>query len=148
MSSIAERKALANACKSEEWSKAIRILDSIISKSFSAQDLWYILFSSYFLLSLSTMYLMVFALESAVLALWELSLCGFLPFFGVSSNRAFCYRQLELHKHTIKDCDKAIELNPTLLQAFILKVYECGACAATQVFRIYNVFTKCEYGAL
>lgn len=37
------------------------------------------------------------------------------------SNRAFCYSQLELHKHVIKDCDKALKLDPTLLQAYILK---------------------------
>lgn len=37
------------------------------------------------------------------------------------SNRAFCYSQLELHKHVIKDCDKALELDPALLQAYILK---------------------------
>ncbi|PWA98797.1 hypothetical protein CTI12_AA008460 [Artemisia annua] len=36
-------------------------------------------------------------------------------------NRAYCYSQLELHKHVIKDCDKAIQLDPTLLQAYILK---------------------------
>ncbi|XP_011622446.2 suppressor of RPS4-RLD 1 [Amborella trichopoda] len=96
MSSIAERKALANACKSEEWSKAIRILDSIISKSFSAQDL---------------------------------------------CNRAFCYRQLELHKHTIKDCDKAIELNPTLLQAFILK-----GCALSSMGKIEDALCVWEHG--
>lgn len=37
------------------------------------------------------------------------------------SNRAFCYSQLELHKHVIKDCDRALELDPALLQAYILK---------------------------
>lgn len=37
------------------------------------------------------------------------------------SNRAFCYSQLELHKHVIKDCDKALQLDPTVLQAYILK---------------------------
>ncbi|XP_020091961.1 suppressor of RPS4-RLD 1 isoform X2 [Ananas comosus] len=36
-------------------------------------------------------------------------------------NRAFCYSKLELHKHVIKDCDKALQLDPTLLQAYILK---------------------------
>ncbi|XP_027078399.1 suppressor of RPS4-RLD 1 [Coffea eugenioides] len=36
-------------------------------------------------------------------------------------NRAFCYSQLELHKHVVKDCDKALQLDPTLLQAYILK---------------------------
>lgn len=37
------------------------------------------------------------------------------------SNRAFCYGKLELHKHVIKDCDRALQLDPTLLQAYILK---------------------------
>lgn len=37
------------------------------------------------------------------------------------SNRAFCYSKLELHKHVIRDCDKALQLEPTLLQAYILK---------------------------
>lgn len=37
------------------------------------------------------------------------------------SNRAFCYSQLELHKHVIKDCDKALQLDPKLLQAYIFK---------------------------
>ncbi|KAJ3669831.1 hypothetical protein LUZ60_010155 [Juncus effusus] len=36
-------------------------------------------------------------------------------------NRAFCYSQLELHKHVVKDCDKALQLDPNLLQAYILK---------------------------
>ncbi|OWM82121.1 hypothetical protein CDL15_Pgr001695 [Punica granatum] len=36
-------------------------------------------------------------------------------------NRAFCYSQLELHKHVVKDCDRALQLDPTLLQAHILK---------------------------
>ncbi|KAJ6841917.1 suppressor of RPS4-RLD 1 [Iris pallida] len=36
-------------------------------------------------------------------------------------NRAFCYSQLELHKHVIKDCDRALELDRGLLQAYILK---------------------------
>uniref|UniRef100_A0A0E0Q3C1 Suppressor of RPS4-RLD 1 n=1 Tax=Oryza rufipogon TaxID=4529 RepID=A0A0E0Q3C1_ORYRU len=36
-------------------------------------------------------------------------------------NRAFCYSQLELHKHVVKDCDRALELDPALLQAYVLK---------------------------
>ncbi|KAG9160326.1 hypothetical protein Leryth_022656 [Lithospermum erythrorhizon] len=37
------------------------------------------------------------------------------------SNRAYCYSQLELHKHVIKDCDKALQLDPFHLQTYILK---------------------------
>ncbi|KAF9599992.1 hypothetical protein IFM89_002027 [Coptis chinensis] len=37
------------------------------------------------------------------------------------NNGAFYYNKLELHKHVIKDCDKAIQLDLTLLQAYILK---------------------------
>lgn len=37
------------------------------------------------------------------------------------SNRAFCYSQLELHKHVVKDCDRALQLDPALLQAYVLK---------------------------
>lgn len=37
------------------------------------------------------------------------------------SNRAFCYSQLELHKHVVKDCDRALLLDPALLQAYVLK---------------------------
>ncbi|KAI3763544.1 hypothetical protein L2E82_13466 [Cichorium intybus] len=39
------------------------------------------------------------------------------------AKRANCYSQLELHKHLINDCDKALKLDPTLLQAYILKVH-------------------------
>ncbi|KAG6729060.1 hypothetical protein I3842_01G007800 [Carya illinoinensis] len=73
---ISERVELAKLCSSRDWSKAIRILDSILSQSCAIQDI---------------------------------------------CNRAFCYSQLELHKHVIKDCDKALQLDPTLLQAHILK---------------------------
>ncbi|XP_058069963.1 suppressor of RPS4-RLD 1 isoform X1 [Magnolia sinica] len=76
MASIAERQELAKLCTSRDWSKAIRILDSLLSQSCSIQDI---------------------------------------------CNRAFCYSQLELHKHVIKDCDKALQMDPTLLQAYILK---------------------------
>lgn len=76
MASSSERLELAKLCSSRNWSKAIRILDSLLSRSCSIQDL---------------------------------------------CNRAFCYSQLELHKHVIKDCDRALELDPSLLQAYILK---------------------------
>ncbi|KAL2333468.1 hypothetical protein Fmac_014681 [Flemingia macrophylla] len=71
-----ERVELARLCASKDWSKAIRILDSLISRSAAIQDI---------------------------------------------CNRAFCYSKLELHKHVIKDCDTALQLDPTLLQAYILK---------------------------
>ncbi|GAB4849033.1 Suppressor of RPS4-RLD 1 [Ancistrocladus abbreviatus] len=75
-SAISERVELAKLCSSRNWSKAIRVLDSLLSRSFTIRDL---------------------------------------------CNRAFCYSQLELHKHVIKDCDRALELDPSLLQAYILK---------------------------
>jgi tetratricopeptide (TPR) repeat protein len=75
-SAISERVELSKLCCSRDWSKAIRVLDSLLSQSFAIQDI---------------------------------------------CNRAFCYSQLELHKHVVKDCDKALELDPTLLQAYILK---------------------------
>ncbi|XP_011099339.1 suppressor of RPS4-RLD 1 [Sesamum indicum] len=73
---VTERMELAKLCSSKDWSKAIRVLDSLLSKSCAIQDL---------------------------------------------CNRAYCYSQLELHKHVIKDCDKALQLDPKLLQAYILK---------------------------
>ncbi|KAL7231710.1 hypothetical protein ACSBR2_009860 [Camellia fascicularis] len=73
---ISERVQLAKLCCSRDWSKAIRVLDSLLSQSCTIQDI---------------------------------------------CNRAFCYSQLELHKHVIKDCDKALLLDPTNLQAYILK---------------------------
>ncbi|KAL4343737.1 hypothetical protein HN51_061997 [Arachis hypogaea] len=73
---LSERVELARFCASKEWSKAIRILDSLICCSPTIQDI---------------------------------------------CNRAFCYSKLELNKHAIKDCDKALQLDPTLLQAYILK---------------------------
>ncbi|XVE87035.1 hypothetical protein DITRI_Ditri18aG0083500 [Diplodiscus trichospermus] len=75
-SAISERVELAKLCSSRDWSKAIRLLDSLLTQSCAIQDI---------------------------------------------CNRAFCYSQLELHKHVIKDCDKALQLDPTLLQAYILK---------------------------
>lgn len=75
-STASERIELAKLCRSKDWSKAIRLLDSLLAKSSTIQDI---------------------------------------------CNRAFCYSQLELHKHVIKDCDKALQLDPTLLQAYILK---------------------------
>ncbi|XP_021735079.1 suppressor of RPS4-RLD 1-like isoform X2 [Chenopodium quinoa] len=77
-----ERVELAKLCSSRNWSKAIRILDSLLARSSTIQDL---------------------------------------------CNRAFCYSQLELHKHVIKDCDRALELDPCLLQAYILKGHACSA---------------------
>ncbi|CAD5169559.1 unnamed protein product [Musa acuminata subsp. malaccensis] len=71
-----ERLELARLCSGRNWSKAIRVLDSIVAKSSLVQDI---------------------------------------------CNRAFCYSRLELHKHVIKDCDKALQLNPNALQAYILK---------------------------
>ncbi|XP_054810683.1 suppressor of RPS4-RLD 1 isoform X2 [Prosopis cineraria] len=73
---ISERVQLARLCSSKDWSKAIRILDSLISESSAVQDV---------------------------------------------CNRAFCYSQLELHKHVVKDCDRALQLDPAHLQAYILK---------------------------
>ncbi|GER30947.1 tetratricopeptide repeat protein [Striga asiatica] len=75
-SAVAERIELAKLCSSKDWSKAIRVLDSLLSQSCDIQDL---------------------------------------------CNRAFCYSQLELHKHAIKDYEKALQLDPKLLQAYILK---------------------------
>ncbi|CAH8274011.1 unnamed protein product [Arabidopsis lyrata] len=71
-----ERVELAKHCSSRNWSKAIRVLDSLLAKQSSILDI---------------------------------------------CNRAFCYNQLELHKHVIKDCDKALLLEPCAIQAFILK---------------------------
>ncbi|KAH6838164.1 Tetratricopeptide repeat superfamily protein [Perilla frutescens var. hirtella] len=75
-SAMAERIELAKLCSSKDWSKAIRVLDSLLSQFCAIQDL---------------------------------------------CNRAFCYSQLELHKHVVKDCDKALQLDPKLVQAYILK---------------------------
>lgn len=75
-STVTQRAELAKLCTSRDWSKAIRVLDSLLSQSCVIQDI---------------------------------------------CNRAYCYSQLELHKHVIKDCDKALQLDPTLLQAYILK---------------------------
>ncbi|XP_072951320.1 suppressor of RPS4-RLD 1 [Typha angustifolia] len=71
-----ERVELAKLCSARNWSKAIRVLDSLLASSCSIQDI---------------------------------------------CNRAFCYSQLELHKHVIKDCDKALQLDSSLLQSYILK---------------------------
>ncbi|KAJ1414511.1 Tetratricopeptide-like helical domain superfamily [Sesbania bispinosa] len=77
-----QRAELARLCSSKDWSKAIRILDSLVSQSGAIQDI---------------------------------------------CNRAFCYSQLELHKHVIKDCDRALQLDPALLQAYILKGHALSA---------------------
>ncbi|CAH2076227.1 unnamed protein product [Thlaspi arvense] len=71
-----ERVELAKHCSSQNWSKAIRVLDSLLAKQCSILDI---------------------------------------------CNRAFCYNQLELHKHVIKDCDKALQLEASTIQAYILK---------------------------
>ncbi|CAN7068427.1 unnamed protein product [Brassica oleracea var. botrytis] len=71
-----ERVELAKHCSSRNWSKAIRVLDSLLAKQCSILDI---------------------------------------------CNRAFCYNQLELHKHVIKDCDKALQLEPCAIQAYLLK---------------------------
>lgn len=81
-SAVAERIELGKLCTSKDWSKAIRVLDSLLSRSCIIQDL---------------------------------------------CNRAFCYSQLELHKHVIKDCDRALELDPTHLEAYILKGHAFSA---------------------
>lgn len=73
---VSERVELAKLCTSRDWSKAIRVLDSLLARSCTIQDI---------------------------------------------CNRAFCYSQLELHKHVVKDCDRALQLDPALLQAHILK---------------------------
>ncbi|KAJ4848829.1 Suppressor of RPS4-RLD 1 [Turnera subulata] len=75
-SAISERVELAKFCASRDWSKAIRVLDSLVAQSAAVQDI---------------------------------------------CNRAFCYSQLELNKHVIKDCDRALQLDPSVLQAYILK---------------------------
>ncbi|XP_023754339.1 suppressor of RPS4-RLD 1 [Lactuca sativa] len=81
-STLAQRAELAKFCTSRDWSKAIRVLDSLLSQSCVIQDI---------------------------------------------CNRAYCYSQLELHKHVIKDCDKALKLDPTLLHAYILKGHAYSA---------------------
>ncbi|KAK7263223.1 hypothetical protein RJT34_30810 [Clitoria ternatea] len=91
-----ERAQLARLCASKDWSKAIRILDSLISHSSSIQDI---------------------------------------------CNRAFCYSKLELHKHVIKDCDRALQLDPTLLQAYILK-----GCALSVLGRKVDALLVWEQG--
>ncbi|TVU19671.1 hypothetical protein EJB05_35834 [Eragrostis curvula] len=72
-----DRAELARLCSGRNWSKAIRLLDSILAQSPSSVH----------------------------------DLC----------NRAFCYSQLELHKHVVKDCDRALQLEPALLKAYVLK---------------------------
>lgn len=98
-----ERVELAKHCSSRNWSKAIRVLDSLLAKQSSILDIWFVsrsFFSHQFL--------------------WIGIIVNQLGIFGFS-NRAFCYNQLELHKHVIKDCDKALLLEPCAIQAFILK---------------------------
>ncbi|KAA3473828.1 suppressor of RPS4-RLD 1 [Gossypium australe] len=98
-SAISERVELAKLCSSRDWSKAIRVLDSLLSQSCAIQDI---------------------------------------------CNRAFCYSQLELHKHVVKDCDKALQLDPTVLQAYILKGIFCCSLMVVKVLingnlRVINI---------
>ncbi|KAL9273423.1 Suppressor of RPS4-RLD 1-like protein [Drosera capensis] len=79
---VSDRAELARLCCSGNWSKAIRVLHSLISTSCTVQDL---------------------------------------------CNRAFCYSQLELHKHVIKDCDRALELDASLLRPYIVKGHAYSA---------------------
>ena len=109
-SRISERVELAKLCSSKNWSKAIRILDSLLARSPSVQDLWFVFsrfddsfFDCFWLISIDS--------DEFVFSL----------IFQKISNRAFCYSQLELHKHVIKDCDRALELDPGVIQAYILK---------------------------
>lgn len=103
-----DRAELARLCSARNWSKAIRLLDSILARSPSSiHDLWYVAFSPAPIREIPPIH----------------SVCLPDPYsaeFG-RSNRAFCYSQLELHKHVVKDCDRALLLDPALLQAYILK---------------------------
>ena len=130
-STNSERVELAKLCCSRNWSKAIRILDSLLSRSSTIQDLWFHSFSSsLFVLSIFSSQILFTVLISFLFS-WVIfdevdssyMCCVFSLVFDVCkiSNRAFCYSQLELHKHVIKDCDRALELDPSLLQAYILK---------------------------
>nr|AFK49287.1 unknown [Lotus japonicus] len=91
-----ERVELTRFCASKDWSKAIRVLDSLISRSASIQDI---------------------------------------------CNRAFCYGKLELHKHVIKDCDRALQLDPAFLQPHILK-----GCALSELGRKADALLVWEQG--
>uniref|UniRef100_A0A251UIM8 Putative tetratricopeptide-like helical domain-containing protein n=1 Tax=Helianthus annuus TaxID=4232 RepID=A0A251UIM8_HELAN len=39
----------------------------------------------------------------------------------ICRNQAYFYSQLELYKHVIKDCNKALQIDSTLLQVYTLK---------------------------
>ena len=39
-SAISERVELAKHCSSRDWSKAIRVLDSLLAQSYAIQDIW------------------------------------------------------------------------------------------------------------
>lgn len=67
---------------------------------------------------LSHSFFILFNAGFACLSLFVTS--DLVPILGFS-NRAFCYSKLELHKHVIKDCDRALQLDPSLLRAYILK---------------------------
>lgn len=47
---ISERVELARLCSSKDWSKAIRILDSLITQSSAIQDIWFVSHFSYIFL--------------------------------------------------------------------------------------------------
>jgi len=113
-SASSQRAQLAKLCSSKEWSKAIRILDSIVSQSGAIQDIWCVLILFFAPLRFR-FFLFLSQLRLIDNVIFNLSLVL------VFSNRAFCYSQLELHKHVIKDCDRALELDPARLQAYILK---------------------------
>ncbi|KAK1292355.1 hypothetical protein QJS10_CPB17g02299 [Acorus calamus] len=76
-SSVAERKELARLCSSKNWSKAIRILDSLIKQSPTIQDVW--------------------------------------------SGTKSLPSTMEFYKHAIKDCDAALQIDESYVQAYILK---------------------------
>ena len=113
-SAISERVELAKLCSSRDWSKAIRVIDSLLSQSFAIQDIWFV----------QRAILQNFFRTSPIFDFFDYLFWWLIDFSLLNvgfSNRAFCYSQLELHKHVIKDCDKALQLDPTLLQAYILK---------------------------
>lgn len=41
-STVTERIELAKLCSSKDWSKAIRVLDSLLAQSCVIQDIWFI----------------------------------------------------------------------------------------------------------
>lgn len=123
---ISERVELARLCASRDWSKAIRVLDSLISRSGEIQDIWCVLItvnSSFCNSMFNCLCCSLILIPNIVL-----TVCF--------SNRAFCYSKLELYKHVIKDCDRALQLDPLLLQAYILK----GPSNPSTIKFIHRVF--------